>query len=66
MPTFPVPSRPLRQPPWPRVIVLVVILVFVLAMAMLGYTPEAAVGIAVAALAAAGLAADRRLPDAQA
>jgi hypothetical protein len=57
MPTYP-PSRPCRRQraAWPRIIILVIILVFVTVMTALGYTPEAAAGVAAAALAAASTA----------
>lgn len=67
MPTYPTPrQRPGKRTPWPRIIILVIILGFVLAMTVLGCQPEAAAGIAGAALAAAGLAKARELPNGQA
>lgn len=54
MPTYPPSHRSHRQrAAWPRIIILVIILVFVIVMTALGYTPEAAGGVAAAALAAA-------------
>lgn len=57
MPTYPIPyPRLRRRAPWPRIIILIIILAFVIIMTVLGYTPEAAAGVAVGALAAASSA----------
>jgi hypothetical protein len=65
MPTYPIPRQNFRKrAPWPRVVILVIILSFMIAMTVLGYAPEAAAGIAAAALAAS--AASDGLPDGQA
>jgi hypothetical protein len=57
MPTYPTRrQRHRRRAAWPRIIILVIILAFIIVMTVLGYAPEAAVGIAAAALAAASSA----------
>jgi hypothetical protein len=49
-----IPARP-RYAPWPvpRIVILVIILTFVAGMAVLGWTPAVALGVAAAAVAVA-------------
>jgi hypothetical protein len=49
-----IPERPCCTP-WlaPRIVILVIILTFVVGMAVLGWTPAAALGVAAAAVAVA-------------
>ena len=54
----PVPAVAQRAA-WPHIIILVIFWAFVVVMTALGYAPEAAVGVAAAALAAASSATGR-------